>query len=198
MPTKVVEYYYDFSSTNSYFATFLTPAVCKRTGAELRWLPFYLGYAFRNNNHSLEKEPRAKLAYFWRDHQRWAKRTGLPFRMPSIFPIKSSQALRGAVVMRQWGKEAAYIQEVFRAYWERNENIADPAVLGQIAVGLGVDANAFLRESQGEAARQEVIRVTDEGIKRGVFGAPTFFVGDEMFWGKDRLDFVEELLREMN
>jgi len=197
MPAKIVEYYYDFSSTNSYFATFLTPAVCKRTGAELRWLPFYLGYAFRNNNHSLEKEPHAKLAYFWRDHQRWAKRTGLPFRMPSVFPIKSSQALRGAVVMRQWDKEAAYIQEVFRAYWERDENIADPVVLGQIAVGLGVDANAFLRESQDEAARQAVIRVTDEGIKRGVFGAPTFFVGEEMFWGKDRLDFVEELLREM-
>jgi 2-hydroxychromene-2-carboxylate isomerase len=197
MPAKVVEYYYDFSSTNSYFATFLTPEVCRHTGAALRWMPFYLGHAFRNNNHSLDKEPRAKLAYFWRDHQRWAKRTGLPFRMPSIFPIKSSQALRGAVVMRQWEKEQAYIQEVFRAYWERDENIADPAVLGQIAVGLGVDANAFLHESQGEATRQAVIRVTDEGIKRGVFGAPTFFVGEEMFWGKDRLDFVEELLREM-
>ena len=99
MRTKAVEFYYDFSSTNSYFAAFLTPELCRRTGAELRWMPFYLGHAFRLNNHSLDKEPRAKLAYFWRDHQRWAKRTSLPFRMPSRFPIKSSQALRGAVAL---------------------------------------------------------------------------------------------------
>src|SRR5437762_12130380 len=83
MRTKAVEFYYDFSSTNSYFAAFLTPELCRRIGAELRWMPFYLGHAFRLNNHSLDKEPRAKLTYFWRDHQRWAKRTGLPFRMPS-------------------------------------------------------------------------------------------------------------------
>jgi len=193
---KVVEFYYDFSSTNTYFAAFLTPELCRRYRAELKWMPFYLGAAFRQLNHSLDKEPRVKLAYFWRDHQRWARKTGLPFRMPSRFPIKSSTALRGAVAMREWDKEEAYIQEVFRAYWERDEDIADVSVLGRIAEGLGVNAAAFLQKADSEQARQEVIRVTNEGVKRGVFGAPTFFVGEEMLWGKDRLDFVEDLLQK--
>jgi len=191
---KVVEFYYDFSSTNTYFAVFLTPELCRRYGAELKWMPFYLGAAFRRLNHSLDKEPRAKLAYFWRDHQRWAKKTGLPFRMPSCFPIKSSLALRGAVAMREWDKEEAYIQEVFRAYWERDEDIAEAKVLGRLAENLGVNAAAFLQKADSEQVRQEVIQVTDKGVERGVFGAPTFFVGKEMFWGKDRLDFVEDLL----
>ncbi len=191
---KVVEFYYDFSSTNTYFAVFLTPELCQRYGTELKWMPFYLGAAFRRLNHSLDKEPRTKLAYFWRDHQRWAKKTGLPFRMPSRFPIKSSLALRGAVAMREWDKEEAYIQEVFRAYWERDEDIADMKVLGRLAEGLAVDAAAFLQKADSEQVRQEVIQVTDKGVERGVFGAPTFFVGKEMFWGKDRLDFIEDLL----
>ncbi len=192
---KVVEFYYDFSSTNTYFAAFLVPELCRRYGAGLKWQPFYLGAAFRRLSHSLDKEPRAKLAYFWKDHQRWAKKTGLPFRMPSRFPIKSSLALRGAVALRAWNREEAYIQEVFRAYWERDEDIARADVLGRIAEGLGVDPQAFLERANSEEARQEVVRVTEEGLRRGVFGAPTFFVGEEMFWGKDRLDFVEDLLR---
>ena len=195
MAQRQLELYYDFSSTNAYFAAFLAPDLYRRVGAELVWKPFYLGHAFRRRGHDVMRDHgNEKLAYLFRDHLRWSRRTGLPFVRPTIFPIKTSRALRGSVVMRGRGLEEAYVQAVMRAYWAEDENIAEPTVLARIARELGVDGEEFLAEADAEAARAEVARVTDEGIGRGVFGAPMFFVGEEMFWGKDRLDFVEELL----
>ena len=195
MAGGTLEMYYDFSSTNAYFAAFLAPALCRRMDARLIWKPFYLGHAFRLRGHSVNRDhPPGKLAYLFKDHQRWSQRTGLPFNRPSIFPIKTSRALRGSVVMRQQGLEEAYVQAVMTAYWVDDQDIAQPEVLARIVDRLGADGEKFLTQVDGPGPRDEVARVTDEGIGRNVFGAPMFFVGDEMFWGKDRLDFIEELL----
>ncbi len=196
MAGKSLEIYYDFSSTNAYFAAFLAPELCRRVGASLVWKPFYLGHAFRLRDHSVNRDhPPGKLEYLFQDHQRWSRRTGLPFNRPTIFPIKTSLALRGSIVMRARGLEEAYIQAVMSAYWVRDENIAQAEVLARIAGQLGVDDNDFLMQVDQPGPRDEVARVTNEGIARNVFGAPMFFVGEEMFWGKDRLDFIEDLLR---
>ncbi len=194
MSEKSFDYYYDFSSTNAYFATWLAPEVAARTGARLDWKPFYLGHVFRARGHDVFDHGEAKLAYLWRDHLRWAARMGLGFIRPSTFPIKTSLALRGSVVMREAGREEAWIKAVMSAYWAEDRDIADAGVLRAIAEGLGAEGSAFLEAANGERARAEVARSTDEGIARGAFGAPMFFVGDEMFWGKDRLDFVEAAL----
>jgi 2-hydroxychromene-2-carboxylate isomerase len=199
MAGKCLEMYYDFSSTNAYFAAFLVPDLCRRVGASLVWKPFYLGHAFRLRDHSVNRDhPPGKLEYLFRDHQRWSRRTGLPFNRPTTFPIKTSLALRGSVVMRAQGLEEAYIQAVMSAYWARDEDIAQPRVLAQIVSQLGADGDKFQTQADEPGPRDEVARVTNEGIARNVFGAPMFFVGDEMFWGKDRLDFVEDLLRDTN
>ncbi len=191
-----VDFYWDVGSTNTYFALFLLPDVLARTGAVVRYHPFNLGVVFRKHGYALEQEPRAKMSHRGRDLARWAELTGLPFRVPSPFPIKTSRALRGSIAMRRRKLEEEYIRAIFRAYWERGVNVADYEALRPIAAELGVDPGEFERESESDAARAELIRSTDEGLERGAFGAPTFFVGDEMFWGKDRLDFLErELVR---
>ncbi len=194
--TRKLELYYDFSSTNAYFAAFLTPPLCDRLGADLIWRPYHLGHVFRARDHQVLRDHGSeKLKYLWRDHQRWSKKHGLPFNRPSRFPIKSALALRGSLVIAAQGLETAYIQAVMRAYWVDDLDIAEPEVLARIAEGLGADGAEFLTAADSDEVRGELRRITETGMKRGAFGAPMFFVGEEMFWGKDRLDFVEAALK---
>jgi 2-hydroxychromene-2-carboxylate isomerase len=191
---KPLELYYDFSSTNAYFAAFFAPELCQRIGAELIWKPYHLGTVFRARDHSVMRDHGdEKLVYLWDDNQRWSKKTGLAFNMPSTFPIKTALALRGSLVMRQVGKETDYIQAVMRAYWVDDLDISEATVLEKVGSDLG--AEDFLTTANSETIRDQLKQTTAEGMARKAFGAPMFFVGDEMFWGKDRMDFVEaELL----
>lgn len=192
---KTVELYWDAGSTNTYFALKLLKPLLARTGAELVLHPFNLGYVFRKHNYVLMDEPPAKIENRKRDLQRWAEKYGLPFRFPDQFPIKTSRALRGAIAMRRWNLEAAYTEAVLDAYWERNDHtIAEYAGLRPIARRLGVDPDAFEAASESEEVRQQLIDSTNRGIERGVFGVPSIFVGEELFWGKDRMEFVEDEL----
>jgi 2-hydroxychromene-2-carboxylate isomerase len=192
---KTIEFYWDLGSTNSYFALHLIKPVAARHRATVVPHPFNLGYVFRHHNYVLMDEPKAKIANRITDLHRWAKRHKLPFRMPAKFPIKTSAALRGALAMRRFGKEWDYLEAIFAAYWERNDaSVAELDGLRPIAKALGVDPDRFLALADSEEVRQELIGETDAGLARGVFGAPTFVVGNEIFWGKDRMDFIEDEL----
>jgi 2-hydroxychromene-2-carboxylate isomerase len=192
---KTIEFYWDLGSTNSYFALHLIKPVAARHGARIAPHPFNLGYVFRKHAYVLMDEPKAKIVNRIADLHRWARRHKLPFRMPSKFPIKTSPALRGALAMRRFGKEWDYLEAIFAAYWERDDaSVAEPEGLRPVAVALGVDPERFFALADSEEVRQELIAETDAGLARGVFGAPTFVVGDEIFWGKDRMDFIDEEL----
>lgn len=192
---KKIEFFWDLGSTNSYFALHLIKPIAKKHGAELVPHPFNLGYVFRKQNYVLMEEPKVKLRARKADLMRWAKRYNLPFSMPTKFPMKTSPALRGALVMRRFGKEWEYMERIFAAYWERNDaSVGEIAGLLPIAAELGVDPKEFERLLEGDEVRYQLIAETDEALERGVFGAPTFFVGDEMFWGKDRMEFIDEEL----
>jgi 2-hydroxychromene-2-carboxylate isomerase len=197
MSQKQVELYWDAGSTNTYFAYKLLKPILQRTNAELVLHPFNLGYVFRANNYVLMEEPPAKLANRKRDLMRWAEKYNLPFRLPDRFPIKTSRVLRGALAMRRWNREAAYTEAVLDAYWERNDaSIEDFTGLRPIVRELGVDPAEFEELSESDPIRQQLMYSTNRGLDRGVFGVPSIFVGEELFWGKDRMDFVEaELLK---
>jgi 2-hydroxychromene-2-carboxylate isomerase len=195
-----VDFYYDFSSTNSYFAAFMLPETAARAGASMRWLPIHSAALFRGTGFDVMAMTPRKARYLWRDHARYAEVTGLPFRKPSRFPIKTALALRCVLAAGRLGAargeeqlaRAAFSQAVFRAYWERDADIADPSVLGALAPdGAGAE---MLRIADAPETRDDLRAITDTAIERGVFGVPMFFVGAEMFWGKDRLDFVERWL----
>jgi 2-hydroxychromene-2-carboxylate isomerase len=195
---RTIEFYWDLGSTNSYFALHLIKPVAERRGARIVPRPFNLGYVFRHHDYVLMDEPRAKIANRIVDLQRWARRHKLPFRMPTRFPIKTSPALRGALAMRRFGQEWAFMEAIFAAYWERNDaSVAEPAGLRPVAEALGVDAERFEALCDSAEVRQELIAETDGGLARGVFGAPSFVVGQEIFWGKDRMDFIDEELARL-
>ncbi len=190
-----VDLYWDAGSTNTYFALKLIEPVLQRTGAQLILHPFNLGHVFRQHQYVLMDEPSAKISNRIRDLYRWARKYDLPFRMPDTFPIKTSRALRGSIAMRHWNLERAYVDAVMAAYWERNDaSIADYAGLRRIAASLGVDPDAFEARSESASVRQALIDSTNAGLSRGVFGVPMIAVGDELFWGKDRMAFVEDEL----
>jgi 2-hydroxychromene-2-carboxylate isomerase len=192
---KAIDFYWDLGSTNSYFALHLIKPVAARHGVTVVPHPFNLGYVFRHHNYVLMDEPKAKIANRIVDLHRWARRHKRPFRMPTKFPIKTASALRGALAMRRFGKEWEYLETIFAAYWERDDaSVAELDGLRSVAAALGVDPDRFLALSESEEVRQELIAETDAGLARGMFGAPTFVVGDEIFWGKDRMDFIDEEL----
>ncbi len=192
---STIEFYWDLGSTNSYFALHLIKPVAVRHGARVMPRPFNLGHVFRKHAYVLMNEPKAKIANRIVDLHRWAKRYKLPFRMPTRFPIKTSPALRGALAMRRFDKEWEFMEAIFAAYWERDDaSVAELEGLQPVAQALGVDPDRFLALTESDEIRRELIAETDEALARGVFGAPTFIVGGEIFWGKDRMDFIDEEL----
>jgi len=192
---KTIEFYWDLGSTNSYFALHLIKPVAAQHNATVAPHPFNLGYVFRHHNYVLMDEPKAKITNRIIDLHRWARRYKLPFRMPTKFPIKTSPALRGALAMRRFGKEQDYLEAIFAAYWEHDDaSVAELEGLRPVASALGVDPDRFVALADSAEIRQELIAETDGGLVRGVFGAPTFVVGKEIFWGKDRMDFIDEEL----
>lgn len=195
---STVEFFWDPGSTNTYFGWKLLGPIAARHGAAVVPRAFNLGYVFRHHDYVLMEEPPAKIANRKRDLERWAAKYELPFRFPDVFPIKTSRALRGALAMRGRGLEHDFITAVLEAYWERNDHgIAEMAGLRPLAAALGVDPEAFEAEAESEAVRELLIAETQDALDRGVFGAPSFLVGDELFWGKDRMDFVEDELRRL-
>ena len=129
---------------------------------------------------------------------RWAKKYDLPFHIPRAFPIKTSRALRGAIAMRQWGLEEQFIEAIFSAYWEDGDgNIGDYLSLRPIAQSLGVNAMEFEAYAESEKVRQALIDATNKAIQRDVFGVPSIIIEDQLYWGKDRMDFIEEHLSRL-
>jgi len=192
---KIIEFYWDLGSTNSYFALHLIKPIAKKHGATLVPHPFNLGYVFRKQSYVLMEEPKVKLRARKVDLMRWARRYNLPFSMPTKFPMKTSPALRGALAMRRFGKEWEYMEGIFAAYWERNDaSVGELSGLKPIAAELGVDQAKFEKLVESDDIRNELAAETDRALERGVFGAPTFFVGEEMFWGKDRMEFIDDEL----
>ncbi len=187
-----VDFFWDVGSTNSYFALKLLKPMAAKYGADIVYRPLNLGYVFRHHNYVLMEEPKAKIENRITDLMRWARRYDLPFKVPSVFPIKTSRALRGSIAMRDWGLEAEYVEAIFDAYWEDGDNeIGEYASLRTIVERLGVDGDEFEAKAEGEAVRTAIIAETEEALAEGVFGAPIIRVQDQLYWGKDRMEFVE-------
>ena len=195
MSRKQIEFYWEIGSTNSYFAWKLIRPIVERHGATMVLHPVNLGFVFRYHNYVLMDEPKAKISNRIRDLQRWAARYDLPFRMPDQFPIKTSRALRASLAMRRWDLEEAFIDALMTAYWEQNDaTIADYAGLRAVAAKLGVDPDALETWSESDDIRQILIDSTNHALERGIFGVPSFIVDGEMYWGKDRMEFIEDAL----
>ena len=192
---KQVEFFFDFGSSYSYIAYKALPGIAAAQNAQIVWRPMLLGGVFKaSGNHSPAEIP-AKSKWMNQDMQRWAARYGATFTRNPHFPINTMTIMRGAVGMQMRGLDfPKYAEAMFRAMWEEPHNLGDPQELAAVLRQAGFDADAFQALVNDPAVKEQLKKNTEEAVARGVFGAPTFFVGEEMFWGQDRLDFVDEAL----
>ena len=194
--SKTIDFYYDFGSPATYLAWTQLPALCAETGAQVAWKPMLLGGVFQaTGNHSPVTIP-AKGKYVFTDFARFAKRYGVPLKMNPHFPINTLMLMRVAagLQMRADPRLPDYMAAVYRAIWVDAQNMNDPATVGAVLAKAGFDPAALLALSSEPTVKEELKTRTQEAIDRGIFGAPTLFVGDQMFWGQDRLDFVRQAL----
>lgn len=194
--SKSVEFYFDFGSPTSYLAYTQLPGICAAAGAELVYRPVLLGGVFQATGNVSPIAVPAKGRYTLVDMQRFARRYGVPLKMNPHFPINTLLLMRAAtgVQLRQPERFEALLACVFKGMWVDALNLGDAAVLGPLLAEAGFDPQALLALAAEQEVKDALKANTEAAIKRGMFGAPTLFVGDQMFFGQDRLDFVREAL----
>ena len=194
--TKTVEFFFDFGSPYTYLAYHQLPKIAARHGATIIWRPMLLGGVFQATGNKSPIEIPAKGRYSLIDLQRWAQHFGVPLQMNPHFPINTLPLMRGAVAMqlRSEVEFQRYVAVIFRAMFENPRNLNQPEEVAAVLAENGMDPTAFVDLINAPAAKEKLKENTAQAVARGVFGAPTFFVGEQMFWGQDRLDFVEQAL----
>lgn len=195
--SKQVDFYFDFGSPTSYLAWTQLPKIAQAAGASLNLLPILLGGVFQaTGNHSPGQIPR-KGEWMKHDMQRYAARYGVRFENNPHFPINTMHLMRGAIGyrMRKPAGFDAYVATMYNAMWADGLNLGDRAVLAGVLQLGGFDPNEFIAFIEDPAVKDRLRAETEAAVERGIFGAPTMFVGDAMYFGQDRLDFVREALQ---
>ena len=196
MSARRVECFFDVGSPTAYLAWTQLPRIAAETGAGLVWRPMLLGGVFKATGNASPVSVPAKGRWMGQDIERWARRYGVPFSFNPHFPINTLTLMRGAagVQLRQPADLERYLATVFAAMWAQPRNLGDPAVLAATLTEAGFDAEAFAALVADPDVKARLTATTDEAVARGVFGAPSCFVGDDLYFGQDRLDFVREAL----
>ena len=185
-----VEFWFEFASTYSYLSVMRIEGLARTSGVRIVWKPFLLGPIFRSFGWStspflLQKE---KGAHMWTDIERQCRKWGLPWRRPSEFPRLSLLPARVALLGVDEPWLPSFAQQVMLANFAHDQEIASEPVVRNVLERLALPAEELLRAAQSDSNKAGLRAATEEAQRRGVFGAPTFFVGEEMFWGNDRLD----------
>jgi 2-hydroxychromene-2-carboxylate isomerase len=185
-----VEFWFEFASTYSYPAAMRVEALARGAEVDLAWRPFLLGPIFvaqgwRDSPFNLYP---VKGRYMWRDLERTCVRLGLPFRRPTTFPRSGLLAARVATAAADAAWMPEFVRGVYRANFADDRDIAQPTVVEEVLAALGVDARAWVAQATTDAVKERLRATTNEAVALGVFGAPTMRVGNELFWGNDRLE----------
>ena len=194
---KSFEFWFDFGSPAAYLAWTQIPTLESETGAQAQFKPMLLGGVFQATGNRSPITVPAKGKYAFVDFARYAKRYGVPLNFSPHFPINTLLLMRGAIGL-QANNDAgfeAYCRAMFNAIWVDALNMNDPAVVGETLQKAGFDPQSMLALANDQITKDALKAATQTAVDRGVFGAPTFFVGAEMFWGQDRIDFVKEALQ---
>jgi 2-hydroxychromene-2-carboxylate isomerase len=202
MSAPTAQFLFDFGSPNAYLCHRVLPALEARTGAKVEYLPILLGGLFRlaNNRSPMEafRDIPTKRAYDRHDMARFVARHGLSrFRMNPHFPVNTLRIMRGALAAQRMGCFEPYVEAVFAAMWEQERNMDHVPTIVEVLERAGVDAAALLERSQDPEVKAALLANTEAAHARGAFGSPTFFVGGEMWFGKERLCEVEQEIRRI-
>lgn len=193
--TRTLEFYYDYGSPYSYLADTQVEAIAKRASAALVRKPMLLGGVFKatGNASPMTVEQKSKWSTF--DMPLWARHYGVPFQRNPFFPVNTLALMRGAAAAQIDGLFERYHPAIYKAMWVDGRNLNDMAEVAKVLTAAGLDAQKFGSRIQDQDVKDRLKATTDDAVARGVFGAPTSFVGDMMFFGNDRLPFVEMALK---
>ena len=187
-----IEFFYDYASPFSYLADMRMPEVLERTGASLIYRPAILGVLIVESKNTPPPSIPAKIAYYGQDTRRWAKRLNVPMATNPFFPVRSVTLMRAALIVQDLGGFERFHRAMWEGMWIHGLNLGDNAVLIATLNSAGLDGQTIVDGTQNDNVKARLKANCDEALARGAFGLPTFFVGDEMFFGNDRVDFVEE------
>ena len=196
MSHKAIEFFFDVGSPTAYLAFTQLPALAKDAGANIVWRPMLLGGVFKATGNQSPLAIAAKGQWMGEDLKRWAQRYLVPFQSNPFFPVNTLTLMRIAtgIQMRQPERLNDFLRAVFKAMWAKPVNMGDAEVLASTLAAADFDPASLMALANDPEVKARLVATTEEAVKRGVFGAPSFFVGDEMFFGQDRLDFVREAL----
>jgi 2-hydroxychromene-2-carboxylate isomerase len=192
-----VEFHFDFGSPNAYLAHLVIPEIEQRSDAKFEYVPILLGGVFKLTNNRSPVESMAgiknKPQYESLEMRRFVRRYNITrFALNPFFPVNTLLIMRGAVAAQREGVFTRYVDEVFKAMWAEPKKMDDPEVVRAALKQSGFDADSLLALTQDPEVKDRLLQNTQESVARGTFGSPTFFVGKEIFFGKDRLRDVEE------
>lgn len=195
---KTIDFYFDFGSLFSYLAHTQLADIAACYDCELMYKPVLLGGIHKATNNTPPGAVPEKGRYLLtQDLPRFLKKYRIPFNMNPHFPVNTLVLMRGCYVAQQMGCFERYVDGMFKALWVREQNLADPAVLAGVLAELDIDGQAFLAAVNETAIKEQLKADTGAAVERGLFGAPTMCVGEAMFFGQDRLDFLQEYLAEL-
>ena len=198
-----VEFHFDFGSPNAYLAHLVIPEIEQRTGAKFEYVPVLLGGVFKMTNNRSPAESMAgiknRLEYEALERERFVRRHNITqFKWTPFFPVNTLLIMRGAIAAQLDGVFERYVDEMFRHMWAEPKKMDDPEVVRSALEESGFNAASLLARTQEPEVKDRLLQNTQASVARGTFGAPTFFVGDEIFFGKDRLRDVEDEIVRAN
>jgi 2-hydroxychromene-2-carboxylate isomerase len=199
-PVKV-QFMFDFGSPNAYLAELVIPEIERRTGVKFEYVPILLGgiYKLTNNRSPAESVAgiKSKPQFMELETERFIRRHNIiTFRKNSFFPVNTLQLMRGAVAAQFEGVFDPYFRAAYHHMWEAPKKMDDPQVAREAFISSNIDYDRLFARSQQPDVKGRLIELTQDAVDRGAFGSPTFFVGKEMFFGKDQLRDVEEAIVE--
>jgi 2-hydroxychromene-2-carboxylate isomerase len=197
MADPKVQFLFDFGSPNAYLADLVIPKIEQRTAVKFEYVPILLGGVFKATNNASPavtlKDVKNKREYAGVETQRFIRKHGITtFKSNPFFPVNTLQLMRGAVAAQLEGVFQPYFKAVYHHMWEAPKKMDDPAVMREALISSGIDADKIIARSQDQDVKNKLMELTQNAVDRGAFGSPTFFVGNEMFFGKDQLRDVEE------
>jgi 2-hydroxychromene-2-carboxylate isomerase len=191
------DFYFDYGSPTSYLAFVQLPGIAERTGIVIHYKPILLGGVLKAAGNASPMDVPAKRNWMTKDMMFFARRYGVAFQLNPHFPVNTLNLMRGAIYARREGFLIPYSDVIFRAMWADGRDMTSPAVISDVLTKTGIDAARLIAGSQEPAIKDALKTETQEAVQRGLFGAPVLFVGDEMYFGQDRLQYAEEHLRSI-
>ncbi len=197
MSAPVLEFFWDVGSPYTYLAFTQLPRLQERTGATIRLRPFLLGGVFKATGNTMPAAVAAKARYLTQDLERWRRHYDVPLRLPVLetpFPLSTVLPMRAAVAAERENAGEPFAAALFAAYWVRGLDVSLVETVAEVAAGVGLEPDALLAAAQSQEVKDALRQSSDEAVARGAFGAPAMFIGEELYWGNDRLSFVEQRL----